>query len=168
MSFYDIYDGHKVIWKYGNMGIKLTVLIPLLQKNTRFSIFTDLGIKKTILDIFKISSFVLPFKKWGSFEGPLRLVVQQKKLHIWKWHDKGLQMSYLRSWCDHKWKFWNNLVAPPTCQNFYFLSYQLHKYLIWCPLSCHFQICNFFCCTTSLRGPSNDPHFLKGGYLENI
>ena len=111
MSFYDIYDSHKVIWKYGNMGIKLTVSIPLLQKNTRFSIFTDLGIKKTILDIFKISSFVLPFKKWGSFEGPLRLVVQQKKLHIWKWHDNGHQMRYLRSWFEQKWKLWNTLMC---------------------------------------------------------
>ena len=35
MSFYDIYDGHKVSMKYGNMGIKLTVLISLLQINTK-------------------------------------------------------------------------------------------------------------------------------------
>ena len=33
MTFYGIYDGHKEFQKYGNMGIKLTVLIPVLQKN---------------------------------------------------------------------------------------------------------------------------------------
>ena len=53
--------------------------------------------------------------------------------------------------------------------NFHFFSNQLRKYLIWCPLSCHFQICNFFYCTTSLKGPSNDPLFHKGKYKgENL
>ena len=55
--------------------------------------------------------------------------------------------------------------------NFHFCSNQLRKYLIWCPLSCHFQICKLFCCTTSLKGPSNDPLIYKGKYkggnLEN-
>ena len=46
ISFYDIYDGHKVSQKYGNMGIKLTVLISLLQINTKSAVFTYRGIKK--------------------------------------------------------------------------------------------------------------------------
>ena len=66
MSFYDIYDGHKVSQKYGNMGIKLTVLISLLQINTKNAVFTYGGIKKTKLVILQISPFVLPFIKWGS------------------------------------------------------------------------------------------------------
>ena len=82
MSFYDIYDGHKVSKKYGNMGIKLTVLISLLQINTRFSISNYRGIKKTRFVKFKIFPYLLPFTEWGSFEGPFRLAVHQKNLHI--------------------------------------------------------------------------------------
>ena len=66
MSFYDIYDGHKVSQKYGNMGIKLTVLISLLQINTKNAVFTYGGIKKTKLVILQIFPFVLPFIKWES------------------------------------------------------------------------------------------------------
>ena len=51
MTFYDIYDGHKVSQKYGNMGIKLTVLISLLQQNTKYSVLNDGEIKKTKLVI---------------------------------------------------------------------------------------------------------------------
>ena len=98
------------VWQY---RYQINLLDPTVAKNTRFSIFTDNGIRKTILDIFKISSFVLPFKKCWSFEGPLRLVVQQKKLHIWKWHDNRHQMRYLRSWWDQKWKFWT--TNPTNC-----------------------------------------------------
>ena len=46
--------------------------------------------------------------------------------------------------------------------NFHFFSNQLRKYLIWCPLTWHFQKCKIFCCTASLMGPSKDPHFIKG------
>ena len=46
MSFYDIYDDHKEFQKYGNIGIKSTVLIKVLQKKKRFSIFTHRGINK--------------------------------------------------------------------------------------------------------------------------
>ena len=73
MSIYDIYDDHKEFQKYVNMGIKLTVLIPVLQKNEIFSISTHTGIKKTELFIFKILPFVFPFIKWEYFGGPLNL-----------------------------------------------------------------------------------------------
>ena len=66
MSFYDIYDDHKVFQKYGNMGIKLTVLISLLQINTKYSVITDRQIKKPKLVIHQIFSLVLPFIKWDS------------------------------------------------------------------------------------------------------
>ena len=66
ISFHDIYDGHKVSQKYGNMGIKLTVLISLLQINKKNAVFTHGEIKKTKLVILQISPFVLPFIKWGS------------------------------------------------------------------------------------------------------
>ena len=46
MSFYEMYDDHKEFQKYGNMGIKITVLIPVLQKIKRFSDFTYRGIKE--------------------------------------------------------------------------------------------------------------------------
>ena len=36
MSFYEIYDSHKEFQKYGNMGIKLTVLIQVLKKKKDF------------------------------------------------------------------------------------------------------------------------------------
>ena len=54
--------------------------------------------------------------------------------------------------------------AIRVVHNFHFCSNQLRKYLIWCPLSCHFQICKLFCCTTSLKGPSNDPLIYIGKY----
>ena len=60
--------------------------------------------------------------------------------------------------------FLSKTILAVTASNFHFFLHQLRR----CPLSCHFQICNFFCCTTILRDPSNDPHFLKGGYLENL
>ena len=65
MSFYDIYDGHKVSQKYGNMGIKLTVLISLLQINTKNAVFTYGGIKKPKLVILQIFPSAFPFIKWG-------------------------------------------------------------------------------------------------------
>ena len=100
---------HILASMYGIMGIKLTALIWMLQINTRFSISNYRGIKKTKLVNFKIFPFVHPFIKWGSFEGPFRLAVQQKNLHIWKWHVNGHQMRYLRSWSNQKWKLWTTL-----------------------------------------------------------
>ena len=60
MSFYDIYDNNKEFQKYGNMGIKLIVLIPVLQKNKRFSLT---GETKTDLAILNILPIVFHFIK---------------------------------------------------------------------------------------------------------
>ena len=109
MAFMTVIKCHMIVSKYGNIGIELTALIWILQIITRFSISNYRGIKKTKLVNLKIFPFVLPFIKWGSFERPFRLAVQQKNLHIWKWHVNGHQMRYLRSWCDQKWKLWTTL-----------------------------------------------------------
>ena len=53
MTFYGNYDGHKchmMATKYGNKGIKIIILISLLQINTKYSVFTDGDIKKTEQD----------------------------------------------------------------------------------------------------------------------
>ena len=69
------------------------------------------------------------------------------------------------------YRSWNGCYMIRVVHNFHFWLHQPRKYLIWCPLSCHFQIYKFFCCTTSLKGPSNDHPFYKGKYkggnLEN-
>ena len=57
---------HMIVLKYGNMGIKLTVLISLLHINKKNAVFTYGGIKKTKLVILQIFPFELPFIKWGS------------------------------------------------------------------------------------------------------
>ena len=46
MAFMTVLKCHMKASKYGNMGIKLSALIKLLQTNTKFSIFNNRGIKK--------------------------------------------------------------------------------------------------------------------------
>ena len=59
------------------------------------------------------------------------------------------------------WKLWTDIFYR-LFHNFHFWS-QHRKYLIWCPLPYHFQICNFFL-LWSLKGPSDNLHFIKGKY----
>jgi len=54
------YNRHKEFQKYVNMGIKLTVLIPVLQKNKRFSIFTHREIKKRTYLVSKFCHLYFP------------------------------------------------------------------------------------------------------------
>ena len=109
MAFMMVINCHRIAIKYDIMGIKLTILMWVLQIDTRFSFLNDREIKTPELVIFKTFSFVLSFIKWGSLEGPFTLGIKQNYLHIWKWHDNGHQIRYLQSWSDQKWKFWTTL-----------------------------------------------------------
>ena len=60
MAFMTVIECHMTASKYVNMGIKLTVLIPVLQKNKRFSIFTHRGIKKWSYLISKFCPLYFP------------------------------------------------------------------------------------------------------------
>ena len=110
MSFYDIYDGHKVSQKYGNMGIKLTVLISQLQINTKNAVFTYGGIKKTKLVILQIFPFVLPFIKWGSLEGTLIHYQWKKQNYFWAQYTIGRQIKHLLKFSLRKRGEWHTLM----------------------------------------------------------
>ena len=91
MSFYDIYDSHKEFQKYGNMGIKLTILIPVLQKNKRFSIFTHGGIKKQSY-FSQIFPLVFHFIEREFLGGPLKLIESINfipRSNIWTFANRG-------------------------------------------------------------------------------
>ena len=60
MSFYDIYDGHITVTKYGNMGIKLFVLISVFQFLKNFSFITIRENRKTKIFFFKIFLLYFP------------------------------------------------------------------------------------------------------------
>jgi len=68
MSFYDIYDGHKEFQKYGIMGIKLTVLIPVLQKIKDFQ-FSLTGESKNGVTYFQNFALCISLYKMGIFWG---------------------------------------------------------------------------------------------------
>ena len=84
--------------------IKFTVLIQLLQMNTKFSISEYWGIKKMKSVMFKIFPFVLPFINRGSFGGPLKLIVSKIIENWWgfehpsiSWH-KIYHLKCHKSW----------------------------------------------------------------------
>ena len=109
MAFMTVIKCHMMVSKYGNMGIKLTVLISLLQINTKYSVFSEGEIKRTKLVILQIFPFVLPFIQWGLFEGPFRLAIQQKN-YIFK---NGIITGAKCDTCgvDQKWELWNTLLT---------------------------------------------------------
>ena len=77
MTFYGIYDGHKMshdsikVWQYRYQIIRIDQNVADQYKIFNFH---SQGNEKTAIFIFKILPFVVPFIKWEYFGGPLKLI----------------------------------------------------------------------------------------------
>jgi len=74
------------------MGIKLTVLIPVLQKNKRFSIFTHRGIKIGVT-CFQNFFLYISLCKMGTFWGTPK--TYRNHLYFFESHTKEHHMNHL-------------------------------------------------------------------------
>ena len=86
---------HMTASKYGNMGIKLTALIQLLQMNTKFSISNNWRIKKRKQSCSRFSP--LYFHLWigGSIGRPLKLIISKNHWYICDSLTKEHHMNHL-------------------------------------------------------------------------